>query len=189
MADSALKKEFKPKDLQRIRNLIQKKYSDRTNIQAGYDTKKIVRNEGDVWEENGKGWTIKGGIKQSISKHDSFKHLVIMPLTCPECGLPMKKSNLNKKMYTIHKKCGDCVIKMETELRRVGKYKEYEKQMMNLNKDSFINDLERFINNYDELKETYIDGNGEVELWNDTNNDNELKELKEFVEKLKKENI
>jgi hypothetical protein len=189
MGNSLLKKEFKEKDVNRIRNLISKKFTEKTSIQGGYTKKSTERVEGEEWEENGKRWTIKNGLKQSITKHDSFKDLIQMPLTCPKCSNPMKLSNINRKMYSIHKMCNECVISMETELKRLGKYEEYRSKMINSNKNSAINDLERFISEYDSFKETYIDSNGDVENWTGTKSNNELDEFKKFVEKLKNQDI
>ena len=68
-----LKKEFKRKDVQRARNLIQGKTGASTGIQIGYNKITEDHKEGDVWTENRKTWTIKNGIKQTISKLDAIK--------------------------------------------------------------------------------------------------------------------
>jgi hypothetical protein len=64
---------------------------------------------------------------------------------------PMKDHPLNRKMYRIHSKCSDYVIEYETKLRLEGKYEEYEKNLLNLNKNISVNDAEQmfedFINN------------------------------------------
>ena len=75
-----LKKEFKRKDVQRARNLIQGKTGASTGIQIGYNKKEEEYKEGDVWTEGRKTWTIKNGIKQTISKLDNIKKEVFMPL-------------------------------------------------------------------------------------------------------------
>jgi uncharacterized protein (UPF0128 family) len=96
--DSTLKKEFKKSDVQRMRNIITGKTGDRTQILGGWENKIEEHKEGDAWEEDGKKWTIKNGIKQSITKLDKFKHLISLPLTCPSFKKPMKADELNKKM-------------------------------------------------------------------------------------------
>ena len=73
MSESLLKKEFKQEDVQRARNLINKKFGDKTKIQSGYQKAFVKHNEGDIWEESGKTWTIKNGIKQNVTKLDSVK--------------------------------------------------------------------------------------------------------------------
>ena len=107
-----LKKEFKKKDVERVRNLIRGKSEDSSETQIGYNKKLENHKEGDIWTENRKTWTIKNGIKQTISKLDAIKKEVFMPLCCPECNKVMKK-RLDKPHYRIHKKCwweGDDVM-------------------------------------------------------------------------------
>ena len=79
-----LKKEFNRRDVERMRNLISGKAESSSESQVGYNKKRIKRKEGDVWTENKKTWTIKNGIKQTISKLDKIKKEVHMPLCCPE---------------------------------------------------------------------------------------------------------
>ena len=68
-----LKKEFRKSDVNRARNLIMGKTGASTGIQIGYNKKTEDYKEGDVWTENKKTWTIKNGIKQTISKLDKIK--------------------------------------------------------------------------------------------------------------------
>ena len=69
MSDSLLKKTFQKKDVERIRNLVKGKSGDRVTSGIG-QTKSTTEDhkEGDVWEVNGKTWTIKDGIKETIFK-------------------------------------------------------------------------------------------------------------------------
>jgi hypothetical protein len=68
MADNVLKKEFQEKDVQRLRNLMTGKYGEKTTVGAGYTKQKEFHEEGDIWEEDGRQWTIKNGIKQNVTK-------------------------------------------------------------------------------------------------------------------------
>ena len=112
-----LKKEFSPEDLQRARNIITGQTGNRTKITAGYEKKNVTRGEGDIWEENGKTWTIIDGLKQTVTKHDKIRKLVQMPLVCPSCNKPMKADKLNTKMWKLHKQCFQCQVYFETSLR------------------------------------------------------------------------
>ncbi len=185
-----LKKEFKERDVQRARNLLTNKAGDRTAIQAGYEKETIDRKEGDVWEESGKKWTIKNGIRQTVTKLDSLKKLVVLPLACPTCNKSMKITDLNKKMYAIHGKCFDCVIEMETRLKAEGKYLEYEKKMLNGNKNSYLTDLEQALDDWMKESNTFVSEDGEVEGWSKVVKDQDTyKELKELIQKRRESEI
>ena len=84
--------------------------------------------EGDIWTEGRKTWTIKNGIKQTVSKLDKLKKEVFMPLSCPCCGKIMK-GQLDKPNYKIHKKCFDCVVEFEHKLKIRGEYDSYIKKL------------------------------------------------------------
>ena len=73
MKDNVLKKEFNKKDVKRLRNLVKGKSSERTGQGVGYTKKDEFYEEGDTWEENGRMWTIRDGIKENITKLDKAK--------------------------------------------------------------------------------------------------------------------
>ena len=70
MSENVLKKDFKSADVQRLRNLMTGKQGERTAAGVGYSKKQEFHEEGDVWEKDGRQWTIKNGIKQNITKLD-----------------------------------------------------------------------------------------------------------------------
>lgn len=186
MNDSKLIKDWKERDVTRMRNIITKNYNDKTITQVGYQKINVIRVENEVWEENGRNWTIKNGIKQTITKFDELKKMLIFPLICPHCKKPMNNSESNKKLYAIHNKCMDCVIQYETELKRDGKYKEYESNIIKGNISGYLKDLEvaffdTFINN---SNESIVTENGDIEQWVGGNYDkNEL--INKFQEGIK----
>ena len=53
MKDSALQKEFKHSDVERIRNLVKKDFTSKTKAQSGYTRIVEKHSEGEVWEEGG----------------------------------------------------------------------------------------------------------------------------------------
>lgn len=189
MSESLLKKEFKKSDVQRVRNLVNKDFTAATKTQAGYGKKKEFYAEGDIWEESGKTWTIKNGLKQNITKLDAAKKALRMPLTCPKCGKPMKH-HLDKKMYKIHGFCFDpCTVEYEASLRRAGLYKQYEKRMMQGNIQGHIEDIESWILESLNDDNSYVTEEGDVEDWGGMSKDYReriIKELKEYKEALLK---
>ena len=86
MSESQLNKDFTERDLARARNIISGNTADRTRIQVGFEKSSKEYKEGDVWEVKGKTWTIKNGIRQTISKLDSARKAIRVPMECPKCG-------------------------------------------------------------------------------------------------------
>ena len=183
-----LNKEFKRKDVERMRNLIKGKTGESAEVQVGYTTKKVNYKEGDVWTEGGKAWTIKDGIKQTATKLDEVKKAAILPLFCPSCGSIMKKRN-DVKMYNIHKKCFDCVIDMEAKLKNEGKYKEYERNIVANNAEDYLDDLEQYLlEAINESNTQYVSERGEVERWKGgINKDEFLKQMTTNFTEFRKE--
>lgn len=170
MNESLLKKEFKQSDVQRVRNLVNKDFTAKTKIQSGYQKSFVKHKEGDIWEESGKTWTIKNGIKQNITKLDSAKKAARTPLTCPKCGGPMKH-HLAKKMYKIHGFCFDpCTVEMEVDLKEAGLYEAYEKRLMQGNIKAFASDIEQWVDDFVNAEMSFVTEQGDVEDWNSNDN-------------------
>ena len=160
-----LKKEFKRKDVDRARNLLTGKSGASSETQVGYKKKRVDYKEGDVWVENKKTWTIKDGIKQTISKMDAIKKEIFMPLCCPKCSKVMKK-RLDKPNYKVHKMCFECVIEFEHKLRIEGKYENYIKTLKLKNRLTEIDETENmFLELANQSNEGYISEHGELERW------------------------
>ena len=160
-----LKKEFKRKDVERMRNLIKGNSGDSTEIQVGYTTKQEDHKEGDVWAEGRKTWTIKNGIKQTVSKLDTIKKEVFMPLSCPNCGKIMKK-RLDKPNYKIHKKCFDCVIESEHKLRIRGEYDDYKKKLVTKNSLDIVDEMESYLlDAINASNSSFVSEDGVIEKW------------------------
>ena len=191
MSENNLKKEFSQRDVQRMRNIITGNTGGATGVQVGYSKQQGDYQEGDVWEENGKQWTIKNGLKLTVTKFDKLKKLVTFPLICPECSNPMKDNDLNRKMYNIHTKCFDCVIKTEAKIKREGKWDEYEKGIMNANKNAMVDDFEKAFNEYiTSQNESYFTEAGDMESWSDGKiNEEEIKNVKEYIKKLREQEL
>lgn len=184
--ESLLKKEFKQSDVQRVRNIVNKDFISKTKAQTGYQKKQERYKEGDIWEEAGKTWTIKNGIKQNITKLDTAKKALRIPLRCPKCGGPMKH-HLAKKMYKIHGFCFDpCTVEMEAQLRKAGLYEQYEQRMMQGNMKAFANDVEQWAMDLINTKNTFVTEAGDVEDWNsNSGKDKEiLKNVRQYITSL-----
>ena len=160
-----LKKEFKKKDVNRVRNLVMGKTDASTGTQIGYTKKEENHKEGDVWTENKKTWTIKNGIKQTVSKLDKIRKEALLPLCCPKCGTIMR-SRLDKPNYRIHKKCHDCVIKFEGSLKNKGLYKKYLKTLKGNNALTSLDEIESYLlDAVNTSNSSFISEDGIVERW------------------------
>ena len=189
MKDNVLKKDFQERDVQRLRNLIQGKQGEKTRSSVGFSKADEFHTEGDIWESDGRTWTIKEGIKQNITKLDKAKKAHNMPLFCPNCNKVMKKRN-DKPFYRIHKKCFDCVIDMEIQLKQEGKWEEYEINIKNNEIDNRIKEFKIWVKEkLEEGNDNFVSESGEVEKWIGKVNKEKVKEYVqqavEYLESLK----
>ena len=160
-----LKKEFKRKDVERMRNLIKGRAGSSSETQIGYKKKNIEYKEGDTWVENKKTWTIKNGIKQTVSKLDAIKKEIFTPLCCPKCSKVMKH-HLDKSNYKIHKKCHKCVVEYEHKLKIEGKYNKYIKKLKTKNSITSLKEIESYLlDAVNASNNTYVSEDGVVERW------------------------
>jgi len=162
--ETVLKKEFQKKDVERLRNLMQGKYGEKTRSSVGFTNKQEFYNEGDVWESDGRTWTIKNGIKQNITKLDKAKKEYNMPLFCPECSKLMKR--VDKPYYNIHKYCLDCHARAEDKLKAEGKYQKHYNKINNEIIDSRIEEYKQYIQErIHESNSSFVSEDGDVENW------------------------
>ena len=162
---SQLKKEFKEKDVERLRNLVQGKYGEKTRSSVGFSKADEFHEEGDIWESDNRTWTIKDGIKQNITKLDKAKKAHNMPLFCPNCGKVMKHRN-DKTFYNIHKMCFNCVIDKEHQLKKEGKFKKYQQNIKNNEIDNHIKEFKAFVEeSINDSTQSFISEDGDLEKW------------------------
>ena len=119
----------------------------------GYEKKQIEHVEGDMWEESGKTWTIKNGLKQTITKFDEIRSQIFMPLTCPICNQPMNK-RIDKKFWSLKKRID-------------GTFVDYEKEQVRLNRVNYLNDLKSSLYEYirEYRKSNFMTEAGVEEEW------------------------
>lgn len=110
------------------------KWADRIQISMTI-IPKIHRNEGERWIEDGKGWEMKGGIKQSITNLTGAR----MPHWCPKCTKPMNHK-WDRKFYYLRGWCYDCNIEWEGAMRLTGTWERFEKEMLRANEIAWLKD-------------------------------------------------
>ena len=151
------------------------------NLHVTIGEKHVKHIEGDVWTEGGKLWTIKNGIKRTVSKMDEARKQFSTPLACPKCNGSMKHY-LDEKMWAIHKTCFNCVIDADHEIQKAGKWAEYEKAKIMANADSFVKDLISYMEDYNQegVAKAHVTENGQVEKWRDADQ-TEIKKITDSV--------
>jgi hypothetical protein len=190
--DNVLKKQFQEKDVNRLRNLVKGKHADKSQVSVGFSKgEEIHHTEGDTWTEGDKTWTIKDGIKQNVTKLDKAREAVNFPIFCPSCKKPMKPY-LDKKWFNMYKRCFNCQIDFETDLRAKGLWEEYQTFLHNSDVEGLIKEFELWINEEIEHSDiqSYITEAGDVEKWTGSVK-NKLLESKEetikYLQSLKKD--
>jgi len=164
--DNVLKREFGKKDVTRLRNLMTGKHNKRNGEGVGYSKKDSFHEEGDIWEEEGRKWTIKEGIKQNITKLDKAKNKSLVPLFCPKCKKIMNKG-VDPSYYTFTDQCFKCFKLFETRLKATGLWEEWNNKMINGNIDGFIAWYKDWVmDTINTTTNSFISENGDVEKWN-----------------------
>jgi len=137
----------------------------------------MLRQEGEIWTEKGKTWTIKNGIKRTISKFSQVRKNLQTPLCCPKCSKAIK--HIDEKFYKFNTLCLDCTIDFEHELLKQGKYQEYEQARVLANAKGYVADLDVFFNEYfqNTANKSFVTEDGEVETWTG----NSVKRVEEIV--------
>lgn len=98
-------------------------------------TKQIERREGERWEEDGKMWEMKGGVRQTVTKTADAR----MPWWCPKCSKSMSHK-LDRKFYYLRGWCFNCNVAVENEMRLAGTWDAYEKSLLRANEKAFLRD-------------------------------------------------
>jgi hypothetical protein len=152
----------------------------------GWTPQHVERQEGEVWEDaDGKKWTKKHGIIQSISKLDGIK----TPWWCPKCETPLNGVHL--KAYKKVGHCHNCMVNEEMELKQSGKWQTVIEQRGRQNHIAVIKDKIQELQNYHEniSQPEFIHADNEkilmIEKWG-MDIDTVKKDLMEEITKLEK---
>jgi hypothetical protein len=100
------------------------------------------------------------------------------------------KKRLDKQYYKIHRTCYDCVIDMEGELKKQGKWEEYQRNIKNNEIDNRIAEFKLWVKEkLEESNDSFVSESGEVEKWvgkvNKDKVEEHVKEVIEYLESLK----
>ena len=156
-----------------------------TKLTFGWTPQQVERKEGEEWvDADGKRWTKKNGLIQSVTKLDGFK----TPWWCPKCGTPL--NGIHLKAYKKAGHCHECMLKEEMELKQSGKWHEIMIEKGRQNHISAIKDkIQQLQDAHDFISQPeFIHADNEkilmVEKWN-VDIDTVKKDLMEQIFKLK----
>ena len=98
---------------------------------------------------------------------------------------------MKMQFYNIHKICFDCVIDMEHELKKQGKFEEYERTIHNSEIDNKIKEYKLWVNEkMNESNEGFISEAGDIERWKGKANKEKvadgINEVVQYLESLRK---
>ena len=195
-------KKSKLQNIKAIQQMLDGTHKFQTKKTVGFSDAKSTaeknkRHEvGDIWEETDP----TSGVVYVIEQRDGFRikktkntetfqqirdELSAFPNCRKETCTCAGKHHLDKKMRKLHGMCFDCVIEMEHELKKEGKFNEYAVNKMKENALAYLRDAERDV---EMLKEAYTQASSFV-----TNSDGQTETWtakmtpEEFEEKVQKE--
>jgi hypothetical protein len=169
------------------------------------------REIGDVWEETDSNGNVhvveqREGFRIRKTKNSEIFQSIRDELqSFPNCRKDVctcvGTHQLDQKMRKIHGMCFDCVIEMEHELKKAGKYDEYEQNKIRENAMAWLRDAERDVEllkqAYTQVQQFVSNSDGQVEHWSakmtaeefENTIQKQFEEFKiKFLEKLNKEN-
>lgn len=111
------------------------KFADKIVVSQHIPKKEPKREEGEFWyDDEGKQWTMKNGIKQSISPLEAAK----TPWWCPECGKPL--SAMDTKVWRKKGFCHDCLSMEETKVKLSGEWAKHIEKKKLANNIAYLTD-------------------------------------------------
>jgi hypothetical protein len=149
---------------------------ERPYVKVGYTGDKdkyIIRKIGETWKDSdGRQWIEKESGPQTVTRvMDIIREEMNEKCSC--CKREIRwGTKQDRKMYFKTKKCFDCLIEEETQLRLKGQFKLYETKKLLENELAYLNDIKQKLKESREYlasdgskKLTYVNSNGFVEEW------------------------
>ena len=124
-----------------IREILNDEHHTQTKKQfVNNDVNIINRNEGDIFEEDGKSWIIKNGIKISNKKTGSWSDIYQFK-NCNKEKCNKNQYNVTRydmEYHKIHGCCVNCFTELQTKMILEGTWEEYEKNKHKQRQNDFL---------------------------------------------------
>jgi len=198
----------KLQNIKAIQQMLEGEHKFQTKKTVGFSDAKqkgklAERHEvGDTWEETdaaGNIWVIeqRDGFRIRKTKNaETFQEIRDALRSFPQCRKDvctcLTPNHLDEKMRKYNGMCYECTIDMEHDLRKQGKYDEYEKNRIRQNAEAWLRSAEQDIkllkDAYTNVSKFVTNSEGEIETWSAKMTPVEFEEKveKEF-EKFKKQ--
>ncbi len=168
---------------------------ERPFIQVGYtaDSDFASRKEGEVWvDANGRKWIKKNGSKRAINQVNSSV-IEATKQICKDCSMDIRWGDrYDQLFFNKTGRCHECIVKFETNLRREGKYEEYEQKKLLQNQLSQAREFRTkvqesfdFVSTHEKI--SFPNGDGTLDEWTIERRENILKDLKKDIKKIDKQ--
>ena len=173
----------KLQNVKAIQQMLDGTHKFQTKKTVGFSDAKSKQSEhhdvGDTWEEtdaHGNTYVLEQheGFRIRKTKNtDIFQNIRDEMRSFPNCRKDtctcIGTHQLDQKMRKIHGMCFDCVIEMEHELKKAGKYDEYERNKIRENALAWLRDAERDVEllkqAYTQVQQFVSNSDGQVEHW------------------------
>jgi len=168
----------KLQNIKTIKQMIDGTHRTQTKNQVGMYSGNIhkKRDIGEIWEEtiNGTIYEIeqKQGFRVKKPKNSVREEIQDYLESFPNCKKDCTCTNptqLDKKMRILHGMCFDCVVEMEHDLKKQGKFEEYERNRIKRNAEAWLkraeDDVQILKQAYTKSSEFVQNSEGDVETW------------------------
>lgn len=175
----------KLQNVKALQQMLEGTHKFQTKKTTGFsDAKEVARKSerhevGDSWEETdsaGNIWVVeqREGFRVRKTKNaEVFQEIRDSLRSFPNCRKEtctcLTPNHLDEKMRKFNGMCYDCTIDMEHDLRKQGKYEEYQKDRVKKNAIAWLHaaeqDLELLKQAYTQASEFVLNADGEKEHW------------------------
>jgi hypothetical protein len=175
----------KLQNVKALQQMLEGNHKFQTKKSVGFsDAKQKARQSerheiGDTWEEtdaSGNIWVLeqRDGFRVRKTKNSEiFQEIRDEIRSFPNCQKDtctcLAPNHLDEKMRKFNGMCYDCTIDMEHELRKQGKFEEYQQTRIKQNALAWLNsaeqDLDLLKQAYTQASEFVLNADGEVEHW------------------------